>query len=160
MGHNLQALGTASLDTQAGLVTLADPKDIPEGASPRCQDVDFLVGSVCSRDGLRSFFTYATTLSITGYSLVYGTATFTYSGIEPTVNEGFFLSGFTGDQSYLNGLEVFVESVGMTTFTALVSHPDDGPLNGLTASAVSTTGIFVGPNVGSLFTGASWNSPS
>ena len=153
-------LGSASLDTQGGLITFAKPQDLPEGASPRCWDVDYEVGSVKSRPGLSSFFTYATTLSITGYSLVYGTATFTYIGIEPTINEGFFLSGFTGNQSYLNGLEVFVESVGMTTFTAAVAHSDDGPINGLTATAVSSTGIFVGPNVGSLFTGTSWGSPS
>ncbi len=62
MGHNLQALGTASLDTMGGMVTLADARDIPEGASPRCQDVDFLVGSVFTRDGLQSIYAFATTL--------------------------------------------------------------------------------------------------
>jgi hypothetical protein len=115
---------------------------------------------VKSRPGLSSFFTYATTIQITGYSLVYGTATFTYFGVEPTINEGFFLSGFTGNQSYLNGLEVYVETVGMTTFTVAISHADDGPINGLIASAVSSTGIFIGPNVGSLITGPSWVAPN
>ncbi len=160
MGHTLLQLGSASLDTQGGLITFAKPQDVPEGASPRCWDVDFEVGSVKSRPGLSSFFTYAVTIRITGYSLVYGTATFTYVGVEPTVNEGFFLSGFTGNQSYLNGLEVFVETVGMTTFTAAVHHADDGPINGLTAFAVSSTGIFVGPNVGSLISGPSWTTPN
>src|ERR1019366_829223 len=140
IGHTLLQLGSASLDTQGGLITFAKPQDLPEGASPRCWDVDYEVGSVKSRPGLSSFYTYATTLQITSYSLVYGTATFGYVGQEPTINEGFFLSGFTGDQSYLNGLEVFVESVSLVSFTAAVSHPDDGPIT-LTASAVSTTGI-------------------
>src|ERR1035437_2764793 len=160
MGHTLLQLGSASLDTQGGLITFAKPQDVPEGASPRCWDVDFEVGSVKSRPGLDSFFTYATTIQITGYSLVYGTATFTYFGVEPTINEGFFLSGFTGNQSYLNGLEVYVETVGMTTFTVAISHSDDGPINGLIAFAVSSTGIFIGPNVGSLITGPAWNSPN
>ena len=111
-------LGSASLDTKGGLVTLAPAIDLPEGASPRCWDCDFAVGAVRSRDGLSSFYTYTTTLSITGYTLRYGIATFTYVGSEPTTNEGFLLSGFTGNQSYLNGLEVFVETAGMTTFTA------------------------------------------
>lgn len=160
MGHNLTQLGSASLDTQGGLVTFAAPQDLPEGASPRNWDVDYEVGSVLSRPGLASVFTFATTLSITGYVLTYGIATFTYSGIEPTVNESFVLNGFTGNQSYLNGLEVIVESVTMTTFTCAIAHADDGPFSGLTATAVSTVGIFVGPNVGSLATGPTWSSPN
>jgi hypothetical protein len=142
------------------LITFAKPQDLPEGASPRTWDTDFEVGSVKSRPGLSSFFTYATTLQITSYVLVYGTATFGYIGTEPVTNEGFFLSGFTGNQSYLNGLEVFVETVSLGSFTAAVAHSDDGPIFGLSASAVSSTGIFSGPNVGSLFTGPSWGSPS
>src|SRR5271157_1450477 len=143
---------TASLDTMAGLVTLADARDVPEGASVRCWDVDFPVGSVLSRPGLSSFYTYTSTLQITGYILRYGIATFTYIGSEPTINEGFLLSGFTGNQSYLNGLEVFVETAGMTTFTAAVAHADDGPISGLTATGVSTSGTFIGPNLGSSTT--------
>lgn len=57
-GHNLQALGTASLDSLLGLVTLADSQDLPEGASPLCWDVDFLVGSVLTRPGLQSVYAY------------------------------------------------------------------------------------------------------
>lgn len=160
MGHNLQALGTASLDTMGGMITLADPRDVPEGASPRCWDVDFNVGSVMSRPGLASVYTYATTLLITGFDLHYGIATFTYVGPEPTVNEGFVLSGFTGNQTYLNGMEVIVEDFTMTTFTALINHSDDGPITGINASAVSTTGLFSGPNIGSVFTSSSWSNPS
>ena len=161
MGHNLQALGTASLDTMGGMVTLADARDIPEGASPRCQDVDFLVGSVFTRDGLQSIYAFATTLHISGYSMGSGgSATFTYSGPEPTVNEGFRLSGFTGILSVLNGQEIFVETVSMTQFTANVSNGPIITLTNLSGSAVSTTGLFVGPNLGSIATSTTWSNPN
>ncbi len=75
----------------------ASARDIPEGASPRNWDVDYGVGGVFTRPGLQSVYAYATTIEITGYSLGSGNlATFTYIGTEPTVNEGFLLSGFTG----------------------------------------------------------------
>ncbi len=143
-----------------GLCSLADPRDLPEGASPCCIDVDFIVGSVFTRPGLSSVYAYATTLVITGYSLNYGVATFTYTGSEPTINEGFLLSGFIGNQSYLNGLTVYVESVGLGTFTALVDHANDGPVYNISASAVSTTGLFVGPNLGSIATSSTWVNPN
>lgn len=144
----------------AGLVTLADPRDIPEGASPRCWDVDFIVGSVFTRPGLQSVYAYATTLSITGYSLGSGSiATFTYSGPEPTTNEGFLLSGFTGILSVLSGQTVFVEFASMTQFSAIVVNGPIITVGNLTASAVSTTGLFAGPNVGSTAVGAAWSSP-
>jgi len=119
------------------------------------------VGSVFSRPGLVSIFGFATTLQITGYQLTYGQATFTYIGIEPTINEGWFLSGFSGPLSYLNGLEVFVEAVTMTQFTAMLAgFPDIGPITGLSGSAVSSTGLFVGPNIGSTAVGPLWTSPA
>lgn len=40
-----------------GLVTLANPNALPEGASPRCHDNDFLVGSIRPRPGLRNKYT-------------------------------------------------------------------------------------------------------
>ena len=46
MGHNLEQLGTASLDTLGGLVTFASPQDLPEGASPRNWDVDYIVTKI------------------------------------------------------------------------------------------------------------------
>ena len=42
-----------------GLVTLANPESLPEGASPRCQDNDYLVGSTQTRAGLTSAYTYS-----------------------------------------------------------------------------------------------------
>ena len=58
MGHQLTSLGTATLDSMLGLVTLADSQDLPEGASPLCYDVDFNVGAVLTRPGLESVFSY------------------------------------------------------------------------------------------------------
>ena len=159
MGHNLDKLGSASLDTLGGLITFAKDIDIPEGGSPRNWNVDYPVGSVISRPGLSSVYTYATTLLITGFSLVYGLATFTYVGTEPTINEGFILSGFTGPLSFLNGVVVVVENASITTFTANVVGSDI-TITGISGSAVSLSGQFVGPNLGSLATGFQWNNPS
>lgn len=44
------------ISSYGGLVTLADPTSIPEGASPRTYDMDFLVGQVKTRAGLRSAY--------------------------------------------------------------------------------------------------------
>ncbi len=160
MGHNLAQLGTASLDTMGGLITLADARDIPEGASPRAIDVDFIVGSVFTRPGLESIYAYATTLEITGYSLLSaGVATFTYVGAEPTVNEGFLLSAFIGIFSVLNGQTVYVETVTSTTFTAFVTNGPVITASNLSGIAISTTGLFVGPNVG-IGSSTSWSNPT
>jgi hypothetical protein len=59
LGHNLEQLGTATLDTMGGLITNCNPQDLPEGASPRCWDVDFITGSVFTRAGLQSAYSYA-----------------------------------------------------------------------------------------------------
>lgn len=40
-----------------GLVTLADPTALPEGASPRCHDNDYIVGLTKTRAGLTSVYT-------------------------------------------------------------------------------------------------------
>ena len=44
--------------TWGGLVTLASPDSLPEGASPRCYDNDYSVGGTATRDGLTSVYTY------------------------------------------------------------------------------------------------------
>ena len=59
MAHNLEQLGTASLDVWGGLSTYISPQDGPEGFSPRCFDIDFSVGQVRTRDGLASVYSYA-----------------------------------------------------------------------------------------------------
>jgi hypothetical protein len=46
------------LDTFGGLVATARPEDIPEGASPRTWDTDFVVGRFIQRPGEQSVFTY------------------------------------------------------------------------------------------------------
>lgn len=41
-----------------GLYTEASDVDLPEGASPRCNDVDFIIGSVLMRPGLLNAFSF------------------------------------------------------------------------------------------------------
>ena len=148
-----------------GLVTNANPQDLPEGASPRCFDVDFVTGSVFTRPGLGSVYTYASTLVITSYVAYNGIGTFGYIGKAPLVNETFILEGFTGSTSYLNGIEISVIAVNDAdnTFTAAVPKEDDGPYSGLDARAISTVGNFLGPNApnsaSNQGTGNPWSSP-
>lgn len=151
MGHVIApGIGTASLDTFGGLITQINPSDLPEGASPRTWDTDFIVGSVFTRAGLASVYVFTEQIQIPGFILRYHIGTFNYIGKDPTINEGFVLSGFTGAASFLNGLTVFVLSVDTVgnTFTAEVDLADAGPFSGLTGIGSSTTGNFTGPNLG------------
>jgi hypothetical protein len=52
--HGSSAGSTVPLITLGGLVTLASPDSLPEGASPRCYDNDYIVGQTATRDGLTS----------------------------------------------------------------------------------------------------------
>jgi hypothetical protein len=165
VGHALTELGSATLDSYGGLFTNANPQDLPEGASPRCQDCDFIVGAVMTRPGLQSVYTFATTLSISAVTEYNGIATFSYTGITPTVNEGFLLSGFNTIQTFpLNGQTVFVISVNAAagTFTAAVTIAT-GTYTGLSATATSVSGQFLGPNIPtqavSVGTGNTWVNP-
>lgn len=166
MGHNLEQLGTASLDTMGGLVTNCNPSDLPEGASPRCYDVDFITGSVFTRYGLSSVYTYAATILIT--QVIVGSsnlATFSYTNGTPTVNEGFVLQNFSGSSSFLNGQTIFVLGVNLIaqTFTADVTGVLGTYIN-LSGSAVSTVGQFLGPNAptgaSQSGTGNAWTNPN
>jgi hypothetical protein len=148
-----------------GLVTSCNPQDLPEGASPRCYDVDFIIGSCFTRAGLQSVYTYTNALLISALTVYNGYGTFSYSGPTPTVNEGFTLSGFTANTFSLNGQVVYVISVNPIagTFVALVTF-NAGTYTLLTGTAISTVGEFLGPNVPtsavSTGTGNVWSSPT
>lgn len=165
--HNLQSLGSASLDTMGGLITNTAPSDLPEGASPRCWDCDFITGSVFTRPGLSSIYTFATTFQISSVSVYNGIATFNYAStlVDPTVNESFLLYGFTGAAFVLNNQTVVVNFVNPTQnyFTANVTGIANLPLTVVSAFAVSTTGLFVGPRTPTIAsqsgTGVPWVSP-
>lgn len=157
-------LGTATLDTMGGLITNCNPQDLPEGASPRCYDVDFIIGSVFTRAGLVSVYTYASVLHITDVTIGSGRqGVFTYTGPMPTPNEGFVLSNFIGSALFLNGQTVVVEYATSSTFTALVVGPS-GTYTGLFGTATSVVGQFVGPNIPTQVTvtgtGNAWSNPS
>ena len=166
MGHNLEQLGTASLDTFGGLITAANPTDLPEGASPRCWDVDFIIGSVFTRAGLKSVYTYTQVLTISQVVVYGNVATFTYAGaFTPTINEGFFLSGFIGAAYFLNGLLITVVSVNaaLNTFTVNLQGTT-ATYSGQNGTATSVTGSFTGPNApnvaASVGTGNLWQNPN
>jgi hypothetical protein len=152
-----------------GLVTNCNPQDLPEGASPRCWDVDFIIGSVFTRAGLQSVYTYASSLNISTLQIGSGggIGTFSYTGGTPTVNEGFVLQDFSGISQFLNGQTIFVNTVSAITgtFTANVVGPT-GTFVNLTGTAVSVVGQFLGPNVPTvavsvaLSGGNAWSSPN
>lgn len=52
-----------ALETYGGLVTLARPENIPEGASPRNQDMDYLVGSAETRPPLENVYSFKNAIS-------------------------------------------------------------------------------------------------
>lgn len=57
--HGTSAGVPITLSGFGGLVSLASPDNLPEGASPRTYDTDFDVGSVRSRSGLTSYYNAA-----------------------------------------------------------------------------------------------------
>ena len=167
MGHNLEQLGTASLDTMGGLYAQANPQDLPEGASPRTYDTDFIVGSVFTRPGLVSIYTYTNTLNITKVIIGSGNVgMFSYNGATiPVINEGFLLQGFTGAAEFLNDQVVYVLATNtmLGIFTAVVVGPSGAYIN-LSGTAISTVGQFVGPNaptvaVNAVLDGVPWSNP-
>jgi hypothetical protein len=54
--HGSSAAVPIPLTTYGGLVTLANPETVPEGASPRTYDCDYLVGSAVPRPGLTDLY--------------------------------------------------------------------------------------------------------
>ena len=49
---SVAGLSPAPLDIFGSLVTYTDPSNLPPGASPDCQDIQFVLGGVRTRDGL------------------------------------------------------------------------------------------------------------
>ena len=149
-----------------GLVTFASPQDLPEGASPRNYDVDYIVGSVFQRPGLQNVYVYANTLSISQLIVYNSIGTFNYTGTAPSINEEFTLSGFTSPALFLNGLVISVLSVDSEAgvFTADVDSGNATYLS-LSGIAVSSVGNFVGPNAPTVAAdvntgGNAWTNPN
>lgn len=57
--HGTSAGAPVPLSGLGGLVTLADSESVPEGASPRTYDTDYLVGKVKTRPGTEGVYSYA-----------------------------------------------------------------------------------------------------
>lgn len=54
--HGSSQSVSLAVTTMGGLVTLANPETVPEGASPRTYDTDYLVGSAKTRAGLTNLY--------------------------------------------------------------------------------------------------------
>ncbi len=62
--HNItEKVQAVPLETYGGLITLVRPESAPEGASPRNNDMDYLVGSAQTRAPLQNVYSYAAAAS-------------------------------------------------------------------------------------------------
>ena len=56
--QNPTGYGDSALTTFSGLIAEMQPVDLPEGASPLCWDVDYIIGAVSTRPGTESVYSY------------------------------------------------------------------------------------------------------
>jgi len=159
MGHNLKALGSASLDAFGGLITFADARDVPR--------VRALVTGCRLFRRLRIHAPRpAVSVQFCHHSDDHGVllrvgsiATFTYVGSEPTVNEGFLLNGFTALL-----LPQWADGVcRIRHHDPVYSLSNRGSVRYYRRTKCHScvyNGSFVGPNVGSSFNGPAWTNPS
>src|ERR1035437_459720 len=71
MSNNLLGTQTAEIAAFGGLVLNVNQKDLSEGVSPRCFDVDFATGSVFTRPGLSSVYSNGPTAANFNYVASY-----------------------------------------------------------------------------------------
>jgi hypothetical protein len=138
--HNLgPGVQAVALETYGGLVTLARPENVPEGASPRNYDIDYLIGSAQTRAPLQSVYSYedadtgartpdaAVNTTLTGKAWQNPTSVFAGDGSYATCNcaggsDALDVTSFALD------LEPTVTPIGLTV-----------TLTGFTQSAVTLT---------------------
>lgn len=114
--NNIVGAGNAELSVFSGTVTLADPTDLPEGASPRNQNCDFNVGSAKTRAGLTNPFTYQNS-NVTGSGNAVTTAPNGSAWSSPNNalrNDGFFTSSSLTSQTDFIDITEFAFSVPST----------------------------------------------
>lgn len=153
------------LDSMGGLVTTSRPENIPEGASPRTWDTDFIVGRFIQRAGLQNVYSYgAGTFGPNGGSLASDVNTQNHPWGNPSnilANDGTFtvstptvttynVTGTAGSSGTSRGSYIvvyFSETVAPVgssyTFSGLTSQTT---LNGLTLTSVSIYGIIFPSN--------------
>lgn len=165
--HGTSGGAPVALSSYGGLVTLADPSSIPEGASPRTYDTDFLVGEVHSRPGLTSVYAYeGVTSSINGAGAAVGTGTVWSTPANILANDGQFTSTNAGSTSgaltltqfafdipsTISGTGVEVTLYGFTNSNATVSV--QLVVNGVPRGTVQTLALptTLGPVVFGSFT--------
>lgn len=130
------------LDSMGGLVVTSRPEDIPEGASPRTWDTDFIVGRFMQRPGEQSVFTYKTPVSPTRSGTV---ATDVVTSVTPWANPANVLGNGGGSATV---------SLGSKTLNLVstegVSYTDPVTLQTLYYILVTFSGLV--PPVGSTYT--------
>src|SRR5882757_5402458 len=88
------------INSYGGLVTLADPSSVPEGASPRTHDTDFLVGEVHSRPGLTSVYAFeGSHTTANGGGIAVGTGVTWSTPDNILANDGAFATTLAGTTS-------------------------------------------------------------
>ena len=137
--NNIQGAGNAELSVFSGTVTIAAPQDLPEGASPRNQNCDFMVGSVLTRPGLTNPFTFQDS-SVSGT----GNAVTTFPQISGPVG-----STWNNQNNLLGSNPGFFASSALTSITEFIDITEFA----LTAPSTSTPQGFM-PSVTALATGA------
>lgn len=111
--HGTSAGVPITLSGMGGLVTLASPDNLPEGASPRTYDTDFDVGSVRTRAGLTSYYNVASE-SVTKAPTVANSSTWnTPNNI--LANDGSYTSITPVNVANFIDLTALVESVPTTS---------------------------------------------
>ena len=116
-----------------GLITNCNPQDLPEGASPRCWDVDFIIGSVFTRAGLQSAYSFA------GEFVGPSVGTVATDVVDPSTNPWTNPSGITAALSFAS-----TSSSHATTFTALPTFITTLPMPNnpwINTSNITATGV-------------------
>lgn len=100
-GPSQSSKNSVTLEVFGGLVTAADDHDLPEGASPRNQDMDFLIGKTLTRDGLTPAFNFDTFSTGNPQEAVSATPT-----VQPWVNPGNILLNVGGTYATFTPVEI------------------------------------------------------
>src|ERR1035441_6384635 len=157
--HNLKGRMSAELETFSGTITLADPTSLPEGGSPRNQNMDFNVGSAFTRGGLESEYSYAgnffgpnpatraVNTTITGDAWSNLASALTLGGYADCA----LIAGVQSVSMTAGGLYVFA---GISPPSVVFSGPGPGGAAGFALMAPNGLGQFYVAGVRMLYTGS------
>lgn len=149
--HGTSGGAPVPLSGYGGLVTLADPSSVPEGASPRTYDTDFLVGEVHGRPGLTSIYAFeGVTSPVKGPGVAVGSGVTWSTPNNILANDGQFTSTMAGSTTgTLNLTEFAFDEPSTVSITGV-----EVTLYGYTNSAanISVQLILAGVPFGNVIT--------